>query len=46
MSTAEVRSRQISSEMKVESALDSVRTFAVYHDLIIIRYPEAGFSEE
>jgi len=46
MSTAEVRSREISSEMKGESALDSLRTFAMYHDLIIIRYPEAGFSEE
>src|SRR6266496_1485581 len=46
MSTAEVRSREISSEMKGESALDSVRTFAMYHDLIIIRYPEPGFSEQ
>jgi aspartate carbamoyltransferase catalytic subunit len=45
MSTAEVRSREISSEMKGESALDSVRTFAMYHDLIVIRYPEPGFSE-
>lgn len=45
MSPAEVRSREISSEMKGESPLDSLRTFAMYHDLIIIRYPEAGFSE-
>jgi aspartate carbamoyltransferase catalytic subunit len=45
MSTAEVRSREVSSEMKGESALDSVRTFAMYHDLIVIRYPEPGFSE-
>lgn len=46
MSTAEVRSREISSEMKGESPLDSLRTFAMYHDLIVIRYPEPGFSEQ
>jgi len=45
MSPAEVRSREISSEMKGETPLDSLRTFAMYHDLIIIRYPDAGFSE-
>jgi aspartate carbamoyltransferase catalytic subunit len=46
MSAAEVRDPAVSSEMKGESALDSIRTFAMYHDLIVIRYPEAGFSEE
>ena len=45
MSTAEVRDPKVSSEVKGESSLDSVRTFAMYHDLIVIRYPEAGFAE-
>lgn len=46
MSTSEVRERETSSEVKGESALDTVRTYAMYHDLIIMRYPEPGFSEQ
>lgn len=46
MSTATVTSIQTSSEMKGETPLDSVHTFAMYHDLIIIRYPEPGFAEK
>jgi aspartate carbamoyltransferase catalytic subunit len=46
MSTSEVRNPDISSEVKGESALDTVRTYAMYHDLIIIRYERPGFSEE
>ncbi len=46
MSAAEVRRTEVSSEVKGESPLDSIRTFAMYHDLIVIRYPEAGFSEQ
>jgi aspartate carbamoyltransferase catalytic subunit len=46
MSTAQVTSVETSSEMKGESPMDSVHTFAMYHDLIVIRYPEAGFAEE
>ena len=45
MSTAQVTSVETSSEMKGESPIDSVHTFAMYHDLIVIRCPEAGFAE-
>ena len=44
MSTAQVTTPQTSSEAKGESPLDSVHTFAMYHDLIAIRYPEPGFA--
>jgi aspartate carbamoyltransferase catalytic subunit len=46
MATSEVRDPDTSSEVKGESALDTVRTYAMYHDLIIMRSPLAGFSEE
>lgn len=46
MTAAEVRRTEVSSEMKGETPLDSIRTFAMYHDLIVVRYPEAGFSEQ
>ena len=46
MAAAEVRHTEVSSEMKGETPLDSIRTFAMYHDVIVIRYPEAGFSEQ
>lgn len=45
MSTAQVTSQQTSSEAKGESPLDSVHAFAMYHDVIVIRYPEPGFAE-
>lgn len=44
MSTAHVTSTSTSSEAKGESPFDSVHTFARYHDLIVIRYPESGFA--
>src|SRR5512144_1482671 len=46
MSTAEVRDPRVSSELKGETPLDSMRTFAMFHDLIVIRYPEPGFAEK
>ncbi len=46
MPTAQVTSTKTSSEYKGESPADSVRTFAMCHDLIIMRYPEPGFAEE
>lgn len=46
ISTAQVTSTRTSSELKGETPLDSVHTFAMYHDLIIIRYPEPGFAEQ
>lgn len=41
----EVRDPATSSEMKRESPLDSIRMFSSYFDVIIMRSPEAGFSE-
>ncbi len=46
MPTAQVTTTSTSSEYKGETPADSVRTFAMYHDLIIMRYPEPGFAEE
>lgn len=44
MTTAHVTSTETSSEAKGETPLDSVHTFAMYHDVIVIRYPEPGFA--
>lgn len=46
MMTAEVRDPRTSSEVKGESELDTVRTFSSYCDVIIMRYPRAGFAHE
>ena len=46
MATAQVTSPETSSEAKGESPLDSVHTFAMYHDLVVMRYPTAGFADE
>ena len=43
---ADVRGTSTSSEVKGESSEDTMRTFASYEDLIIIRHPEAGFTEK
>lgn len=43
--TAEVRDTATSSEIKGESAEDSVRTFSSYFDMIIMRHPTGGFAE-
>lgn len=46
MKVADVRGTSTSSEVKGESSEDTMRTFASYEDLIIIRHPEAGFAEK
>lgn len=43
---SEIRDTSISSEIKGESIYDTIRTFSSYVDVIIMRYPKAGFSEE
>lgn len=45
MKTCEIRDPRTSSEMKGESFEDTIRTFASYVDLIIIRHFENGFAE-
>ena len=45
MQCSEVRDTATSSEVKEESPEDTVRTFSSYVDLIVIRYPQAGFAE-
>ncbi len=42
---AEVRDAATSSEVKGESAEDSVRTFSSFFDVIIMRHPVGGFAE-
>lgn len=42
---AEVRDPKTSSEVKGESEEDTVRTFSLYFDLIIMRHPQANFAE-
>lgn len=42
---AEVRDASTSSEVKGESAEDTVRTFCSYVDMIIMRHPVGGFAE-
>jgi len=46
MKVSDIRDTSTSSEIKGESQEDSIRTFASYVDLIVIRHPEAGFSEK
>ncbi|GAG23005.1 unnamed protein product, partial [marine sediment metagenome] len=46
MSTADVRDPATSSEVKGETRQDALRIFSIYHDLIIMRQPEAGFCEK
>lgn len=45
MSASEIRDSSTSSERKGESIEDSLRTFASYVDLIIMRSPVAGLSD-
>ena len=45
MQVVDVRSTETSSEMKGESADDTLRTFASYFDLLITRHPEKGYAE-
>jgi aspartate carbamoyltransferase catalytic subunit len=46
MRVSEIRGTSTSSEVKGESQEDTIRTFASYVDLIIIRHPEEGFVEK
>jgi aspartate carbamoyltransferase catalytic subunit len=46
MTTSEIRGTTTSSEVKGESPEDTIRTFASYVDLIVVRHPEAGFAEK
>jgi aspartate carbamoyltransferase catalytic subunit len=42
----EIRDPSTSSEVKGESPLDSIRTFASYADVIVMRSPHAGLAEK
>ncbi len=44
--TSEIRDTNTSSEVKGESIYDTIRTFCSYVDVVIMRYPKAGFVEE
>jgi len=46
MQTSEIRDTSTSSEVKGESIYDTIRTFCSYVDVVIMRYPEAGFVEK
>ena len=46
MRVSEIRGTSTSSEVKGESQEDTIRTFASYVDMIVIRHPEAGFAEK
>ena len=46
LKTSEIRDTATSSEVKGESPEDTVRTFASYVDLIIMRHPVPGFVEK
>lgn len=46
MKVNEIRSTSISSELKGESAEDTIRTFSSYVDLIIIRHIQEGMAEK
>ncbi|MBN1350206.1 aspartate carbamoyltransferase [candidate division KSB1 bacterium] len=44
--TSEIRDTTTSSEVKGESIYDTIRTFCSYVDVVIMRHPQAGFTEE
>jgi aspartate carbamoyltransferase catalytic subunit len=46
MRVSEIRGTSTSSEVKGESQEDTIRTFASYEDMIVIRHPEEGFAEK
>ena len=46
LNTSEIRGTTTSSEVKGESQEDTIRTFASYVDMIIVRHPESGFVEK
>ena len=43
---SEIRDTSTSSEVKGESIYDTVQTFCSYVDVVIMRYPRAGFADE
>ncbi len=45
ITTFDVRSAQISSEIKGESFEDTIRTFSSYFDIIVMRYPKPFYNE-
>ncbi|MBN2162133.1 MAG: aspartate carbamoyltransferase [Pontiellaceae bacterium] len=45
LDTMDVRDTATSSEVKGESAEDTLRTFSSYADMIIMRHPAGGFAE-
>jgi aspartate carbamoyltransferase catalytic subunit len=45
LDTMDVRDSKTSSEVKGESAEDTIRTFSSYVDMIIMRHPVGGFAE-
>ena len=46
MKVSEIRSTSTSSELKGESAEDTIRTFSSYADMIIMRHFEEGMAEK
>jgi aspartate carbamoyltransferase catalytic subunit len=46
MKVSEIRSTSTSSELKGESAEDTIRTFSSYADMIIMRHFEEGIAEK
>lgn len=44
--TSDVRDSSISSEVKGETAEDTIRTFSSYFDFIVMRHPEEGMAEK
>lgn len=46
MKVSETRETSTSSEVKGESQEDTIRTFASYVNLIVVRHPKAGFAEK
>jgi len=46
LKVSETRETSTSSEVKGESQEDTIRTFASYVNLIIVRHPKAGFAEK
>jgi len=45
LDTMDVRDSKTSSEVKGETAEDTIRTFSSYADMIIMRHPVGGFAE-
>jgi len=46
MNTSDIRDAKTSSEAKLETFYDTVRTFSSYADVLVMRHPEAGAAEK